>query len=232
MTRGLGWHQPVPRPRRSLFSGRMSRSSEPTPRKSRPIGWRLVKVAVATVFSVWLLSLLMVIVYERRDTKRPAHAIVVLGAAQYDGKPSPVLKARVDHAVQLWRQGLAPIVVMTGGRGEGDTTSEAAVERRYAISKGVPPSAILVEGASRSTSETLRNVASMLTGDRREVILVSDPFHMFRLALLARRYGLRPRTSPTRTSPISRNRGEFWRYTLHESWKAPVAFFFDLSDRQ
>lgn len=209
----------------------MSRSSEPTPRKSRPIGWRLVKAAVATVFSLWLLSLLMVVVYERRDTKRPAHAIVVLGAAQYDGKPSPVLKARVDHAVQLWRQGLAPIVVMTGGRGEGDTTSEAAVERRYAISKGVPPSAILVEGASRSTSETLRNVASMLTSDRREVILVSDPFHMFRLALLARRYGLRPRTSPTRTSPISRNRGEFWRYTLHESWKAPVAFFFDLSDR-
>lgn len=232
MTRGLGWHQPVPRPRRSLFSGRMSRSSGPTPRKSRPIGWRLVTAAVATVFGLWLLSLLMVVVYERRDTKRPAHAIVVLGAAQYDGKPSPVLKARVDHAVQLWRQGLAPIVVMTGGRGEGDTTSEAAVERRYAISKGVPPSAILVEGASRSTSETLRNVASMLTADRREVILVSDPFHMFRLALLARRYGLRPRTSPTRTSPISANRGEFWRYTLHESWKAPVAFFFDLSDRQ
>jgi len=232
MTRGLGWHQPVRRPRRSLLSGRMSRSSEPTPRKSGPIGWRLVKAAVATVFGVWLLSLLMVVVYERRDTKRPAHAIVVLGAAQYDGKPSPVLKARVDHAVQLWRQGLAPIVVMTGGRGEGDTTSEAAVERRYAISKGVPPSAILVEGASRSTSETLRNVAAMMTGERREVILVSDPFHMFRLALLARRYGLRPRTSPTRTSPISRNRGEFWRYTLHESWKAPVAFFFDLSDRQ
>lgn len=232
MTRGLGWHQPVRRPRRSLISGRMSRSSEPTPRKSRPVGWRLVKTAVAAVFAVWLLSLLMVVVYERRDTKRPAHAIVVLGAAQYDGKPSPVLRARVDHAVQLWRQGLAPILVMTGGRGEGDTTSEAAVERRYAISKGVPPRAIMMEGASRSTSETLRNVAAMMTRDRREVILVSDPFHMFRLAILARRYGLRPRTSPTRTSPISANRGEFWRYTLHESWKAPVAFFFEFTGRR
>jgi uncharacterized SAM-binding protein YcdF (DUF218 family) len=210
----------------------MSRSSEPTPRRSRPVGWRLVKTAVAALFAVWLLSLLMVIVYERRDTKRPAHAIVVLGAAQYDGKPSPVLKARVDHAVQLWRQGLAPVLVMTGGRGEGDTTSEAAVERRYAMSKGVPARAILTEGASRSTSETLRNVAAMMTRDRREVILVSDPFHMFRLAILARRYGLRPRTSPTRTSPISANRGEFWRYTLHESWKAPVAFLFEFTDRR
>lgn len=191
-----------------------------------------MKAALVALVLLWLLSLLMVIVYERRDTKRPAHAIVVLGAAQYDGKPSPVLRARVDHAVQLWRQGLAPVLVMTGGRGEGDTTSEAAVERRYAISKGVPPKAILTEGRSRSTSETLRNVASMLTRDRREVILVSDPFHMFRLAILARRYGLEPRTSPTRTSPISRNRVEFWRYTLHESWKAPVAFFFEFTDRR
>lgn len=184
------------------------------------------------MFGVWLLSLVMVVVYERRDTQRPAHAIVVLGAAQYDGRPSPVLKARVDHAVHLWRQGLAPILVMTGGRGEGDTTSEAAVERRYAMSKGVPGKAIMTEGASRSTSETLRNVAAMMTRDRREVILVSDPFHMFRLAILARRYGLRPRTSPTRTSPISANRGEFLRYTLHESWKAPVAFFFEFTDRR
>lgn len=233
MTRGLGWHQPVSRPRRSLISGRMSSPrSEPTPRRSRPVGWRLVKAACATLVLLWLLSLLMVIVYERRDTKRPAHAIVVLGAAQYDGKPSPVLRARVDHAIQLWRQGLAPVLVMTGGRGEGDTTTEAAVERRYAISKGVPAKAILTEGKSRSTSETLRNVAAMMTKDRREVILVSDPFHMFRLAILARRYGLEPRTSPTRTSPISRNRGEFWRYTLHESWKAPVAFFFEFTDRR
>lgn len=233
MTRGLGWHQPVPRPRRSLISGRMSSSrSEPTPRRSRPIGWRLVKAAFAASLLLWLLSLVMVVVYERRDTKRPAHAIVVLGAAQYDGRPSPVLRARVDHAIQLWRQGLAPVLVMTGGRGEGDTTTEAAVERRYAISKGVPSKAILVEGESRSTSETLRNVAAMMTHERREVILVSDPFHMFRLAILARRYGLKPRTSPTRTSPISANRGQFWRYTLHESWKAPVAFFFEFTDRR
>ena len=72
----------------------------------------------------------------------------------------------------------------------------------------------------------------MMAGGSREVILVSDPFHMLRLSILARRFGLRPRTSPTRTSPISANRGEFWRYTLQESWKVPVAFFFEFSDKR
>lgn len=203
---------------------------ERTRRSSLALGWRLARAAGLLAFAVWAVFLVLVIVYERRDSKRPAHAIVVMGAAQYDGRPSPVLRARVDHAIQLWRQGLAPVLVMTGGRGVGDTTTEAAVERRYAMSKGVPSSAILVEAESRSTSESLRNVASMMTPSRREVILVSDPFHMLRLAILARRFGLEPRTSPTRTSPISANRAEFWRYTLHESWKAPVAFFFEFSN--
>jgi len=205
---------------------------EPTPRTSASLGWRLAQAAVLTVVAVWLLSLALVIVWERVDTEKPAQAIVVLGAAQYDGRPSPVLRARVDHAIQLWRRGLAPLLVVTGGRGAGDTTTEAAVERRYAIAHGVPGSSIVVESESRSTSESLRKVAAMMAGGSREVILVSDPFHMLRLSILARRFGLRPRTSPTRTSPISANRGEFWRYTLQESWKVPVAFFFEFSDKR
>jgi len=156
----------------------------------------------------------------------------VLGAAQYDGRPSPVLRARVDHAIDLWRRGLAPLLIVTGGRGQGDTTTEAAVQRRYAIAHGVPDSAIRVEPESRSTSESLRNVSGMLKRENRDVILVSDPFHMLRLSILARRFGLHPRTSPTPTSPITANRGEFWRYTLLESWKAPVAFFFEFSDHR
>ena len=205
---------------------------EPTPRTSASLGWRLAQAAVLTVVAVWLLSLALVIVWERVDTEKPAQAIVVLGAAQYDGRPSPVLRARVDHAIQLWRRGLAPLLVVTGGRGAGDTTTEAAVERRYAIAHGVPGSSIVVESESRSTSESLRKVAAMMAGGSREVILVSDPFHMLRLSILARRFGLRPRTSPTRTSPISANRGEFWRYTFQESWKVPVAFFFEFSDKR
>lgn len=203
---------------------------EPTRRSSVSLGWRLALTSILVVASVWLLSLALVIAWERLDTRKPAHAIVVLGAAQWDGKPSPVLRARVDHAIQLWRRGLAPLLIVTGGRGPGDTTTEAAVERRYAMSHGVPASAIRVEAESRSTSESLRNVAAMLNEGAREVILVSDPFHMLRLSILARRFGLRPHSSPTRTSPISANRAEFWRYTLHESWKVPVAFFFEFSD--
>ena len=203
---------------------------EPTRRTSTSVGWRLARTAVLVLGGVWLLSLALVILWERLDTRRSAHAIVVLGAAQWDGRPSPVLRARVDHAIQLWRRGLAPRLIVTGGRGLGDTTSEAAVERRYAISHGIPASAIIVEAESRTTSESLRNVAAMMKPGERDVILVSDPFHMLRLSILARRFGLRPRTSPTRTSPISANRAEFWRYTLHESWKVPVAFFFEFSD--
>ncbi len=204
---------------------------EPKRRTSSPLGWRLARGALAGVLVAWLASLALVLIWERIDTSRPAHAIVVLGAAQYDGRPSPVLRARVDHAVQLWKRGLAPVLVVTGGRGDGDTTTEAAVERRYAISRGVPPAAIRMEAESRSTSESLRNVASMMGEDSREVILVSDPFHMLRLSILARRFGLRPRTSPTRTSPISRNATQSWRYTLRESWKVPAAFFFEFSER-
>ena len=178
----------------------------------------------------WVVSLLLVIIWGERDTQRPAYAIVVLGAAQYDGRPSPVLRARVDHAIQLWRRGMAPVLFMTGGRGPGDTTSEAAVERKYAIANGVPASAILMEEESRSTSESLRNVAAALGKDARAVILVSDPFHMLRLSILARRFGLHPRTSPTRTSPISASRGAFWSYTLRESWKAPAALLFEFND--
>lgn len=204
---------------------------EPTRRTSASLGWRLARAAVLALLGAWLLSLALVIVWGQRDTRRPANAIVVLGAAQYDGRPSPVLRARVDHAIDLWRRGLAPVLFMTGGRGEGDTTSEAAVERRYAMANGVPAAAIIVEEESRSTSESLRNVAATLGKDARAVILVSDPFHMLRLSILARRFGLRPRTSPTRTSPISANRAAFWSYTLRESWKAPASLLIEFTDR-
>lgn len=203
---------------------------EPTPRKSTSLVWRLAGALTLLALGGWLVSLVLVIVWGQLDTRRPAHAIVVLGAAQYDGRPSPVLRARVDHAIELWRRGLAPVLFMTGGRGQGDTTSEAAVERRYAIANGVPAAAILMEEESHSTRESLRSVAAILGKDKRAVILVSDPFHMLRLSILARRFGLRPRTSPTRTSPISANRSAFWSYSLRESWKAPIALFFEFSD--
>lgn len=183
-----------------------------------------MQALVLTSLLCWLASLGAVLLWERRDEARPSEAIVVLGAAQYDGRPSPVLRARLDHALALWQRRLAPHVVVTGGMGDGDTTSEAAVGRRYLLKRGVPDSAILVEGRGRTTDESLARVAEMMDSVRsREVILVSDPFHMLRLTILARRYGLSAHTSPTRTSPISASRGESWRYTLSESMKVPLA---------
>jgi uncharacterized SAM-binding protein YcdF (DUF218 family) len=189
---------------------------------------RILTVAVVVAFALWIISATAVLVWSSRDEARPAQAIVVLGAAQYAGKPSPVLRARLDHALELWNRHLASLLILTGGTGSGDTTSEAAVGRTYARRHGVPDSAILVETEGRTTSESMRAVAGMLeVRGLQSALLVSDPFHMLRLRILARRFGFTPYTSPTRTSPISPNREERWKYIFSESLKAPLAFFFE-----
>jgi uncharacterized SAM-binding protein YcdF (DUF218 family) len=191
------------------------------------LGRRIAAISILLLLIAWIGIMVAIVVAGRRDDARPAAAIVVLGAAQYDGRPSPVLRARLDHAIQLWQRGMAPQVIFTGGRGDGDTTSEAAVSRRYALRRGVPDSAIVVETVGRTTRESLRGVAElMLDQPNSEVILVSDPFHMLRLSILARCFGLRTIMSPTRTSPISQ-RGEAWRYVLGESVKVPVVFLLE-----
>ena len=192
------------------------------------IARRILTIGVVTVFCLWLISAAAVLVWSSRDEATPAQAIVVLGAAQYAGKPSPVLRARLDHALDLWNRHLASLLILTGGTGSGDTTSEAAVGRNYAKKHGVPDSAILVENAGRTTSESMRAVAGMLeVRGLQSALLVSDPFHMLRLRILARRFGFTPYTSPTRTSPISPNQEERWKYIFSESLKAPMAFFFE-----
>jgi uncharacterized SAM-binding protein YcdF (DUF218 family) len=171
----------------------------------------------------WLASAVAVIVWGARDHAVAADAIIVMGAAQYAGRPSPVLKARLDHAVELWKRGLAPWLVLTGGTGAGDITSEAAVSRRYVLRQGIPDSLILLENLGRTTTASLAAVANIMNSRRLErAILVSDPFHMLRLQILARQYGLRCVTSPTRTSPISASRTKALGYVLSESVKVPV----------
>ncbi len=191
------------------------------------LGWILGLLMLGT----WVMSLVGVLFWERRDNAQPAAAIVVLGAAQYVGHPSPVLRARLDHAIALYKRGLAPRMIFTGGFGDHDTTSEAAVGQKYAIDHGVPPRVILIENSGRSTSESLQHVARLMDAEpSRDVILVSDPFHMLRLSILARRYGMTPFASPTRTSPISLSWRESWKYALAESIKVPVAFLLERRD--
>jgi uncharacterized SAM-binding protein YcdF (DUF218 family) len=187
--------------------------------------WRLGWLLSLLMLAGWMLSLVGVYVWGHRDTARPAAAIVVMGAAQYAGRPSPVFRARIDHGIDLWRRGVAPRLIFTGGPGDRDTTSEAAVAERYAIDHGVTPRAIMIENAGRSTAESLQHVAALMDAEpSRTVVLVSDPFHMLRLTILARRYGLTAYASPTRTSPISTSWRESWKYALGESIKVPIAF--------
>jgi uncharacterized SAM-binding protein YcdF (DUF218 family) len=194
----------------------------------RPPLVRLALAGLGLLLLLWLASLGAVLAWERHDQSRPAGAIVVLGAAQYVGRPSPVLRARLDHAIDLWRHGLAPILIVTGGTGTGDTTSEAAVSQRYAVQRGVPSQRILLETEGRTTSESMTGVAALMGSQgRRDVLLVSDPFHMLRLTILARRHGLRPYASPTPTSPIAASPTERWKYALSESVKAPLAFILE-----
>ena len=152
-----------------------------------------------------------------QDDGRPADAIVVLGAAQYNGVPSPIYRARLDHAIDLFEEGLAPALVMTGGKLPGDKTTEAEAGRRYAMSKGVPEDAILVEDHGRTTLESLRTVSRMLTErGLHSAVFVSDRTHMLRVLRIAHDEGLEAFGSPTRTSPIDASASERLRATMHE----------------
>ena len=169
----------------------------------------IVLVIAWTSFRIWAVG--------NRDDRRPADSIVVLGAAQYDGKPSPVLKARLDHAIDLYRAGLAKVLVVTGGKAEGDRTTEAASARAYAIAKGVPASAILIEDQGRTTLESLGAVAGILREHGlASALLVSDRTHMLRVLRMATDLGITGWGSPTTTSPTDLETGRRTQAMVHE----------------
>ncbi len=168
--------------------------------------WRalvVVSILVLSMFAYYFLTLLQVWSTGRSDHDRPVDAIVVMGAAQYDGRPSPQLKARLDHVVELWNDGLAPMVIVTGGNRPGDRFTEAEASRRYLIDAGVPESVIEGEETGTSSWESLDNVAAQADSwGVRTVLLVSDPFHSLRIRLMAEELGLSAHTSATDTSPV------------------------------
>ena len=187
------------------------------------LGNQILRGVLITVIVAWSLSAASVLLWGARDRARTSDAIVVLGAAQYVGRPSPVLRARLDHALDLWQRGLAPRLIFTGGTGVGDTTCEAAVSRIYALKHGVPDTAILMENEGRTTRESLAAVSAIMHARQmRTAILVSDPFHMLRLRILSTQYGVDAYTSPTKTSPISANKAQALAYVLSESIKVPM----------
>lgn len=202
-------------------------------RPHSPVRWLLripvlLKVVMVVGFAVALyLAVTFVQVWQasRADGARPAEAVVVLGAAQYDGEPSPVLRARLDHAADLYHRELAPTVVVTGGKREGDRFSEAAAGARYLHGKGIPDQDILRETSGRSSWESLAASARFLD-DRgiRDVVLVSDPFHAERVDAIADEVGLDASVSPAPGSPI--RGGEEWRRMASETVRVAVGRIF------
>jgi uncharacterized SAM-binding protein YcdF (DUF218 family) len=163
-----------------------------------------------TAFRVWQVA--------RLDDRRPADAVVVLGAAQYDGDPSSIFAARLRHAQQLYEDGMAPRIVTTGGSRAGDAYTEAEAGRRYLLDRGVPPDAIIAVGTGNDTLGSLQAVAARADKDGwHTALLVSDPWHSLRARTMARDSGLTAWTSPTRTGPVVATRETQVRYIVRET---------------
>jgi uncharacterized SAM-binding protein YcdF (DUF218 family) len=164
---------------------------------------RVILALVAILFVYLAVTFVQVWMSARRDEARPSQAIIVLGAAQYNGTPSPVLAARLDHAIDLYRAHIAPVIVVTGGRQPGDQYTEAGAGAAYLHEHGIGEHAILRETTSRTSWESLEAAARFLKSRGMvRVVLVSDPYHSERIAAIADDVGLDAVTSPTRTSPI------------------------------
>jgi uncharacterized SAM-binding protein YcdF (DUF218 family) len=192
------------------------------PRRPPALGRYAARTAGALA-AAWTMVLVVVVVTGLHDEARRSDTIVVMGAAQYRGHPSPVLRARLDHALRLWERGLAPRLIVTGGTNEGDTASEAAVARMYLRERGVPDSALLMETEGRSTSQSIDGVATLLDGRRMHTALfVSDPYHLLRVQVLARQRGVDAHTSPTPLSAVQMFKR--WPEAVTESIKVPMAF--------
>jgi uncharacterized SAM-binding protein YcdF (DUF218 family) len=173
-------------------------------RRVAVIGLKVAAGVVAAVVLYGAVTFTQVWLASRRDDAHKAQAIVVFGAAQYNGRPSAVLRARLDHAVGLYRQHMAPVIVVTGGRQPGDLFTEATASADYLHTKGVPDNDILREVSGHSSWQSLASTAAFLkVRNIHDVILVSDPFHSLRIGGMAAELGLDASTSPTRTSPIT-----------------------------
>jgi uncharacterized SAM-binding protein YcdF (DUF218 family) len=184
------------------------------------VNWKLARriglVVLLAAVLYYVVTFVQVWWAARHDDTRRSDAIVVLGAAQYNGRPTEVFKARLDHAADLYHDRVAPLIVVTGGKQTGDMFTEATSGANYLHEKGIPDQAILRETTSRSSWESLSAAARVLQNrDAKEVVLVSDPFHALRIRSIANELGLDAVTSPTRSSPISGF--DEWRRFMGES---------------
>ena len=162
---------------------------------------------------IWLFSIGLVIWrFGEQNFSRPSDCIIVLGAAVEGGHPSPVFEERINHALNLYREGVAPYIIFTGGVGEGQDYSESSVAEAYALVHGVPHTAILTENASRTTKQNINEAFKVMQGrGLNSAILVSDPLHLKRASVMAKNVGVEAVSSPTPT-------------TRYRTWKTKLGF--------
>lgn len=161
---------------------------------------KLIGVTAVLLATLLLFIALDIYRYSLRDETQPADAAIVLGAAVYDGRPSPIFRERINHAVQLYQDGLVQAIIFTGGVGYGDVLAEGEVGRNYAMARGVPAAAIFIETSSTNTRENLLNARAVAAeNDLESFLIVSTPFHMRRAMSLAADLDMEAYTSPTRS---------------------------------
>ena len=185
------------------------------------LGSLVGRVLLAAVLAVLLLvgSTALAIWYTARQDARPtSDAIVVLGSAQYNGVPSSIFEARLEHALALYEAGVAPVVVTVGGRAAGDMYTEAEAGRAYLIDAGIPGNALLAVGEGVDTLESMRAVSAAFDEqgwDR--AVLVTEPWHAMRAEKMAEDAGMEAESSPTRQGPAVQTRATQVRYIFRET---------------
>ena len=193
--------------------------------KASPVKLAALSTAVFVLVIVAFVGVTFVQVWfqSMRDEIKSADAIVVLGAAQWDGIPSPVLKARLDHALDLYAKELAPYIVTTGSKQKGDRYTEAYTGLTYLLERGIPESKIIVivDGSNTYQSLSATSTAIQGVGLGSEVLLVSDPYHALRAKEIAREVGLDPSFSPTE---LDSSFGQLARETIGTSIGRIIGF--------
>jgi uncharacterized SAM-binding protein YcdF (DUF218 family) len=210
--------------------GRRTNSKEHAPKKRSTLLYVFLFVFLAAVLGAlsWCRWVYVQIeTYANQDQAAPSDAIGVFGAAEYDGRPSPVYRARLDHAFQLYHRGIAPLIITLGGTG-GDKYTEGAVGQEYLMSLGVPEEEIIAETESRDTEDSARRIAVIAQANGlHRLVIVSDGTHLFRIHAILAADGLNVLTSPRPRVPIEGGYGEtarlwheivsytLWRLDLH-----------------
>jgi uncharacterized SAM-binding protein YcdF (DUF218 family) len=174
----------------------MNQSAAKRPQRSHWVVWLGLLVAAAVI--TWLGSVCVGIVHEAsRQETRSADAIVVFGAAEYSGRPSPVYRARLDHAFELFQQGVAPVVITTGGAAADPSYSEGGVGHDYLMHRGVPDSSLIAETQGSDTAQSAERVAVIMRANHMQTcVAVSDAYHVFRIQKLLEHEGVQVYVSP------------------------------------